>query len=241
MSALEPGYLPGVEPLPATQAALSELSWAEPSPASLELHHRVEQAKEIVPELVGVSVTMLQEALTFTFVASSEMIAVLDGVQYLDGGPCVDAVVHHRVIDDEEAALDERQWRLFTRAESVAGIASTLSLPVLSEGRAICGINLYASKARAFGQRHDRLADVFGAWAGGAVTNADLSFTTRFEAAKAPSRLQELHTIDKAIGIIASTQEVSVGEARRRLDRAGALAGVAPDKLARVVLDALPQ
>ena len=85
----------------------------------------------------------------------------------------------------------------------------------------------------------ERLADVFGAWAGGAVTNADLSFTTRFEAAKTPGRVQALHTIDKAIGIIASTQSVSVGEARRRLDQAGALAGVAPDKVARAVLQEL--
>jgi GAF domain-containing protein len=215
-----------VEPLPETQAALSELTWAEPSDASVELQHQVERAKEIVPELVGVSVTMLHDALTFTFVASSETIAILDAVQYLDGGPCVEAVRHNRVIDDEEAALDERQWRLFTRAESVAGIASTLSLPVVTDGRAVCGINLYASEAGAFRERHQRLADVFGAWAGGAVTNADLSFATRFEA---------------AIGIIASTQAVSVGEARRRLDQAGALAGVAPDKVAQAVLDELPR
>jgi len=230
-----------VEPLPETQAALSELTWAEPSDVSVELQHQVERAKEIVPELVGVSVTMLHDALTFTFVASSEAIAILDAVQYLDGGPCVEAVRHNRVIDDKEAALDERQWRLFTRAESVAGIASTLSLPVITEGRAVCGINLYASEAGAFRQRHQRLADVFGAWAGGAVTNADLSFTTRFEAAETPARVQALHTIDKAIGIIASTQAISVGEARRRLDQAGALAGVAPDKVAQAVLDELPR
>ena len=71
------------------------------------------------------------------------------------------------------------------------------------------------------------------------VTNADLSFTTRFQAAEAPGRLQALQTIDKAIGIIASTQKISVGEARRRLHQAGALAGVAPDKVARAVLQDL--
>jgi GAF domain-containing protein len=229
-----------VEPLPETQAALTELAWAEPSAASVELEHQVERARQIVPELVGVSVTLLRESLTFTYVASSEVIRVLDGLQYLDGGPCVDAIRDQRVIDDPEAALDEQQWQLFTRAESVVGIASTLSLPVVSDGRAVCGINLYASRAGAFGDRHQTLADVFGAWAGGAVTNADLSFTTRFRAAEAPGRLQALHTIDKAIGIIASRQKVSVAAARRRLDQAGALAGVAPDTLARAVLDAMP-
>jgi hypothetical protein len=29
------------------------------------------------------------EGLTFTFVASSDLIATLDGLQYLDGGPCI--------------------------------------------------------------------------------------------------------------------------------------------------------
>jgi GAF domain-containing protein len=229
-----------VEPLPETEAALTELTWSEPSSASVEVQQQVDRAKEIVPELIGVSVTMLREELTFTFVASSELIRVLDGLQYLDGGPCVDAVRDERVIDDPEAALDEHQWTLFTRAEAVAGIASTLSLPIVSNGQAICGINFYASRAGAFRDRHQELADVFGAWVGGAVSNADMSFTTRFQAAQAAGRLEALHTIDKAIGIIASTQEVSVGEARRRLDQAGALAGVAPDKLARAVLEDLP-
>ncbi len=228
-----------MEPLPETQAALSDLSWAEPSAVAGELREQVERAKKIVPELVGVSVTLLRENLTFTFVASSETIALLDAMQYLDGGPCVEAVRHNRVIEVEEAVLDEGNWRLFTRAESVAGIASTLSLPVVTDGRALCGVNLYASRVGAFVHRHESLADVFGAWAGGAVTNADLSFTTRFQAAEARDRLQALYTIDKAIGIIASTQEISVGEARRRLHQAGALAGVAPDKVARAVLQEL--
>lgn len=40
-----------------------------------------------------VSVTVAEVGLTFILVASAETAAALDAVQYLDGGPCVDAAL----------------------------------------------------------------------------------------------------------------------------------------------------
>jgi hypothetical protein len=49
-----------------------------------ELAHR---APEIVPDLAWVSVGRIPKGLTFTLVATAAEIAVLDGIQYLAGGP----------------------------------------------------------------------------------------------------------------------------------------------------------
>ncbi len=225
-----------VEPVPETDQALSQLS-----PELVEaLHGQMSRAQQIVPELVGVSLASTAEGVTFTFVASSDMVATLDAFQYLDGGPCVEAVRRGETVHVPDAdALDETRWQLFSRAESVAGVSATLSLPVVTEGRVTGGVNLYASEAGAFQGHHDQLADVFGAWAAGAVTNADMMFQTRLEAAKTPARLDALDDIAKAVGVVAATQGVSTDEARTRLEHAGTLAGIATANLARAVLNDL--
>jgi GAF domain-containing protein len=208
----------------------------------MALHLQVRQAQQIVPELLGVSIASTAEGLTFTFVASSDVVATLDALQYLDGGPCLEAVRGARVVDVPDAdALDEQQWQLFAQGESAAGVRSTLSLPVVTENRVTGGVNLYASRAGAFHGRHHQLADVFGAWAAGAVTNADLSFRSRLEAAKAPAQLDALDDIAKAVGVVAARQGVSTSEAQTRLERAGTLAGIATEQLAQAVLSDLEQ
>ena len=226
-----------VEPIPETEQALAQLSNTTPVDLVVSLQDQVARAKEIVPELMGASLAATAEGLTFTFVASSQLIATLDALQYLDGGPCVQAVRRRGVVDVPVVdALEEGQWELFSKAEATAGVAATLSLPVLSGDRATGSVNLYASRSGAFRGRHEQLADVFGAWAAGAVTNADLTFSTRLEAVKAPAKLLALDDIDKAVGVVAATQGVTTGEARTRLENAGALAGIAMENVARAVL-----
>ena len=58
---------------------------------------------------------------------------------------------------------------------------------------------------------------------------------------KLPARLEALDDIAKAVGVVAATQGVSTSEARTRLEHAGALAGIAPENLARAVLTDLQQ
>lgn len=230
-----------VEPIAETQAALARLSWAEPSDLVASLKDQLAEAQAVVPSLVGVSLAWLHEGLTFTFVASSAAIATLDALQYLDGGPCVDAVRRQEPVDvlDVSAVLDEGQWQLFSQAEAANGVRATLSLPVLTEGVVTGGVNLYAAGKDAFDGRHTQLATIFGAWVEGAVTNADLSFETRREAARAPAQLRALNRYDEAVGIVSATQGVSTDEAAQRIERAAALAGVRPDDVAQAVLNSV--
>jgi hypothetical protein len=94
-----------------------------------------------------VTLTYLREGLSFTWVASGVDAAALDAMQYLDGGPCVTAVDEQQVIDDDTDPLDEQRWRIFASGENVLGVASTLSLPMMSDGEVYGSINLYGSTA----------------------------------------------------------------------------------------------
>ena len=233
------GYLWIVEPIPETLAALDELETSIEETALVEgLLATAERAREVAPGLVGVSVALRRLDVTFTLVATDDEIATLDAVQYVSSGPCVDAVdLGHGIATSPDGLLSEPRWRDFARASAAAGIDSTLTLPVVGpDGGVVATVNLYGSSADTFEGRHGLLADVFGAWAPGAVSNADLSFSTRRAAEEAPTRLEQVALVDTATGIIAAQRGITVTEARAQLEDAARCAGVPLTRLARVVV-----
>ncbi|MCP3424227.1 GAF domain-containing protein [Nocardioides pinisoli] len=228
-----------MEPVPETLQALDELETdIDDTALTTGLLATAERAREVAPGLVGVSVALRRLDVTFTLVATDEEIATLDAVQYVASGPCVDAIdLGHGVATSPDGLLSESRWQDFARASAAAGVHSTLTLPVVArDGDVVATVNLYGSTADTFEGRHRELADVFGAWAPGAVTNADLSFSTRRAAAEAPARLEELALVDTATGIIAAQRDVTVTEARAQLEDAARCAGVPLVRLARVVV-----
>ncbi len=159
-------------------------------------------------------------------------------MQYLDGGPCVRAVDEHEITTTSELPTDEGRWQLFAQAERITGISSTLSLPVIRDGRTIGGVNLYAATNDGFDGRHEQLAEACGAWADGAITNADLAFNSRVRAATAPDRLADRGDLDVAVGVVAEHQNLDLAEARTRIHSAATRASVSDAEFARFILDA---
>ena len=201
----------------------------------LEMGRRV---RETVPDCFALSLGLVREGVTFTLVSESREAALLDAVQYLDGGPCEAAITDGRIIATEELAPDDEQdWQLFAQGWSVAGVSSTLSLPVMRADRTVGSVNLYASTPNAFDGHHAELAEACGAWAQGAVTNADLSFTSRVRAAAAPSQLRERSSVQAAAGFLAAKKVLDVETAAARIRDAASRAGVREADVARFVLD----
>ncbi len=228
-----------LEPIAETVRAANEVdAWPEEGDLLPHLTRLAEQARQLVPDLVGVSIAPIDRGITFTLVASAADIAALDAVQYLAGGPCVDAAHSAEVTEFDHGVLDESRWRLFAEATAARCVRSTLTLPVLSDDRVRCTVNLYAASARAFVGFHDQLAEVFGAWAHGAVANADLSFTTRKQAQAAPRRVRDQQVIDTATGITAALLGVDVEAAIAAMRDSAHRAGVSLLELARDILDA---
>jgi GAF domain-containing protein len=131
--------------------------------------------------------------------------------------------------------LNEDRWRLFAQASAAAGIASTLSLPIIREGRVVGTVNLYAATPHAFDRHHKELAAVTGSRAEGAVTNADLPFRTRLAAAETSQKLRGRDSVDLALGVIVESQRVSFPIAAERLREAAARAGITEAQAARAI------
>jgi hypothetical protein len=230
-----------VEPVPETAEALDRLADLGDTGLRTELARMGSVVRRLVPECIGLSLSVVRDDLTFTLVATDDEVASLDAVQYLDGGPCVDAAQGGREVVETrpEELLDEGRWRWFARASCASRVESTLSLPIGGEEQVVGGVNLYAATKDAFVGHHEELASALGAWAPGIVTNADLSFSTRVTAAEAPGRIAGQHDVDLAIGILAEAQTVSLVEATSRLKQAAARAGITELQVARLIVDVL--
>jgi GAF domain len=231
-----------MEPMPETRETLRRLSLASDVDLEATLARQAERVLEIVPDCVGISIGYLQEGLTFTLVATPEQIAVLDAIQYLHGGPCVESATSGEKVDVRDVdPLDEGAWQRYARAGAARGVASSLSVPIREDGEegvVIGSVNLYGASGNAFTGHHDQLAALFGAWAPGAVSNADLSFSTRLAAAASPARARERSLLDEAIGVLAESEHLDMASAELRLREAAARAGLTAAQIARAVLEA---
>lgn len=228
-----------MRPIPETSEVVEEYGPFAAGDLDLveELTGSSERVREIVPECIGITLSSTEDGVSFTLVSSDEDVAVLDAIQYTVGGPCVESVKADRVLSyTQEDFLDETGWQLFAQATAAASIASTLTLPIVVDGMVTGSVNLYATTRDAFEGRHEQIADIFSAWAPGAVTNADLSFRTRTVARQAPLVLREQVRLQVALGLLMKDQDLDVESARVRLYDAAHRAGVTVAMLVEVLV-----
>jgi GAF domain-containing protein len=225
-----------VEPIPETNAALNEYLSFGDTDIRDELTRLGDIATLIVPQVVGMSLTVLDEDITFTVVASDREAASVDAGQYADDGSYEPSLKTSAVAEGRpDDLLDEGRWQAFAVTASATGIASSLTLPIMHEDRPFIGVNLYASTRNAFVGHHEELAKGLGASAAGIVTNADLSFGTRLRAVEAPSQLDEQREVDTTAGVLAAVRQVSVDSAYQFVVTTAARAGVTLSQAARVI------
>lgn len=226
-----------MEPTAETLEAIRELTRHGDTEIAVTLLRMSREVKQVCPECVGLSLAVVDDGFTFTVTSTHERVAQLDAVQYLDDGPCVTSASEGSPKEyHADDPVDEERWGLFARATAAAGVLSTLSLPILRHGRVVAGVNLYGATRDAFAKRHEAIADVCGAWAPGAVTDADLSFSTRDAAARTPERLRDRSAIDQAIGLLAAAHGLSAEAAVERLRQAADRAGISEAQAARGVI-----
>jgi GAF domain-containing protein len=117
------------------------------------------------------------------------------------------------------------------------GVCSTLSMPLVTGDRVYGELSLYGSTPSAFDGHHEELAALYGGWAGGAVANADLTFTTMARARSAPRVLADEVSRNVAVGLIMAAHDVPEATARHTLSDLAARAGVSAGRAADILLD----
>lgn len=226
-----------MEPIPETRLALTEMSRFQDEDLATRFSTMAERVATIAPDCLGLTLSFVHEGLAFTWAASDLDVAALDAVQYLDGGPCIQAMDQgNTVAAGRSDPLDENSWLLFSRAENSAGVESTLSIPLIEDGRVVGGVNFYGSTPTAFNGIHAALAKECGGWAQGAVTNSDLSLSGVHRAQRAPWALRDQFVTDQAIGMIMAAHRLGAEAASQRLREAADRAGIHDAELARILV-----
>lgn len=223
--------------IPESIRALQELVSTEDDAGVLvsALEQTADAVVDAVPLCVGMSVTFVQDGRSVTFLATATGVAVLDAVQFLDGGPCEDSLARHEELLVEDL-LSEERWALFARAAAVTGVSSTLSMPLRSAGTVVGGVNLYASSSDAFDDRYREVAGIFGATASEVVRNADLSMSVRARAERAEADLHDQAVVDQAVGVLVAQRGIAVPSAQALLTDAAARAGTTEVQVAALLV-----
>jgi GAF domain-containing protein len=142
---------------------------SRPLPSELVVDHlqdlvlKTEDVKELLDELaVFTALTLSDPAVAFCSitlirrkkpltVASSEKGAVrLDESQYRVGdGPCLAAIREQTVIHLPDVSRENR-WPDYTASARAEGVGSSLSVPMILEGEAEAGLNMYCTRSHGF-------------------------------------------------------------------------------------------
>lgn len=208
-----------VEPIPETREILTALSMTGGRDLLRPMQQQAERVVAEVPGCVGLSVAMMEEGLTFTWLATADRLRSLDAAQYLESGPCEVAAIDGDEVEIADV-LDEERWRLMALASAAQGVRSSLSMPLRGPDGPIGSLNLYGGEPRTFTGKERQVASMFGADLEAAVLNADLAMASRRRAEESVQILHERDTIDIAVGILADRHDIPLEEARERLLRA---------------------
>ncbi|WP_461171192.1 GAF domain-containing protein [Arthrobacter sp. Z1-15] len=99
------------------------------------------------------AVTLLRPQTRTTIASNSQNAAVMDQVQFrFDDGPCLRAAREGLVYVVSDFTTDAR-FGGYSKAATEHGIHSALGVPIPLDGLAAAGLNLYAPKTEAFGDK----------------------------------------------------------------------------------------
>jgi GAF domain-containing protein len=114
-------------------------------------------------------ITLLRRKKAATLATSDPRVMELDEMQYgLDDGPCLTAIRDLVTIHVPDLR-EEHRWPEYTPTAWRQGIGSTLSVPLVLEGEANAGLNLYSTSTHSFSGEDIEAAEAYAGQASKAL------------------------------------------------------------------------
>jgi GAF domain-containing protein len=118
----------------------------------LDVAEALQRVVEATKELFGVSgagLMVVDDQVVLRYVAASDEAGrILEAAQeQLGSGPCVDSLVHGRIVATRDVTTDPR-WPGLAELIGSAGVHAVLGIPVLLAGAVVGSLNVYADVAR---------------------------------------------------------------------------------------------
>jgi GAF domain-containing protein len=181
----------------------------------------VEQLLDDIAQLAGaittphaaVGITVRRNGRAYTVATNGQLAANLDEIQYGKGeGPCLRALRTGEVIMVDDLSSETRFGEYRTLALGY-GVRSSLSLPLVVEGKVRGALNLYSLNPAAFGLAERTAAELFATQAAAAFTLVTRQAHQMQMSTQLRDALASRAVIDQAIGIIMNQRRISAERA----------------------------
>ena len=206
----------GDEPL-AAFAELSRIMFGEKS-LDETLGQIAALARDTIPEIDEVSVTLVDREKAKTAVFTGELAMHLDERQYQNGvGPCLDAALSGETVVIDVA--DDSLYPDFAHSARRAGVTHSVSIGLPVPNRVVGALNIYASTPHALSEETIAFAQAFASYAGVAVANAALYHHNAELADQMRTAMQSRSVIEQAKGILMARHGYDADEAFKSLSK----------------------
>jgi GAF domain-containing protein len=208
-------------------------------PAEQTLRRVAELAKQTLPGVEDVSLTVVENGHPRSVVFTGRLAVDLDERQYeLGFGPCLDAAETGQTIivasDD-----DNSPYREFGRVAGRAGVQHTVSVGLPLAQATIGGLNIYSINAAPFSTGLVEHAEVFAGYAAVAVANVTSHAAVTHQAMHLQVAMESRAVIEQAKGIIMVRDRCSADDAFDMLRRISQQQNVKLRDLARAIVDGI--
>lgn len=161
------------------------------------------------PATAFCSITLMRQKKPITVAHSDDGAVRLDESQYSTGeGPCLSAIRKRAVVHLPDLASEDR-WPTFTAAAREAGVGSSLSVPLILEGEAEAGLNLYSTRPRGFTADDISMVETYSYHASKALRLAVRISQLAEAKAHLMAAMESRTTIDLATGAIMAQNRCS--------------------------------
>lgn len=199
---------------------LSTMLHAPDEPMSAVLRRVAELARDVVPELDDVSVTLLDGRRPRSVVFTGRLAVDLDERQYERGfGPCLDAATSGSTIA-VDTSDPSGPYPDFATIAASRGVRHSLSVGLPVSQRVIGALNMYSCAAQPASAGSVALAQAFARYAGVAVANAGLYRAAVEETAQMKAAMRTRAVIEQAKGVVMATRHCTAEAAFDLLVRA---------------------
>ncbi|MDQ0677157.1 GAF domain-containing protein [Arthrobacter pascens] len=187
------------------------------------------------------SITLIQRKKPVTVASSAERASLLDETQYSAGdGPCLSAI-RQQVVVHVPDLTHENRWPDYTAAALEAGVGSSLSVPLVLEGEAVAGLNLYSTRPHGFTGGDISMVETYSYHASKALRLAVRISQLAEARTNLMAALESRTTIDLATGAIMAQNRCSQERAFKILKIASSTRNVKLRDIAASVVASLCQ
>lgn len=175
-------------------------------------------AKQTIPELRDVSITLIDDDSPRTVVFTGPLAVDLDERQYAAGfGPCTDAAVSGNTIIVQTGSATT--YPDFAGLAAARGVTQVLSVGLPIPQRTVGALNMYSDAQAAFTQASIALAETFAGFAAVAIANAVVYHDALDQAAHLQAAMESRAVSEQAKGIILAREHCTSEEAFALLAR----------------------